>query len=253
MALRCIHGSDTTESRVISSAIVRIRDYWRSVLAVIDTVEAVTHFFATHAPTDVFGRRNLFFGCWILCVICVQLFCSTIGICLSLCLRQSLQTSCLGTMTLINTGSLLGGLASASLVFLWLYTFHERFFISVFKTLKVTGYGVYVEFGEALRSHHWFLIKGLIQKPKREALEEEVKDLSETVGRDSSYGAGHPLLSKQFLLPDQNYLGKSPCRKGTEPHTSRLPFLLCILDPFTSCCGGWKSPSNSLFNSMKWI
>jgi hypothetical protein len=99
-----------------------------------------------------------------------------------------------------------------------IYTFHERFFISIFKTLKVTGYGVYVEFGEALRSHHWFLIKGLIQKPKREALEEEVKDLSETVGRDSSYGAGHPLLSKQFLLPDQNYLGKSPCRKGTEPH-----------------------------------
>jgi hypothetical protein len=78
-------------------------------------------------------------------------------------------------MALINTGSLFGGLASASIVLLWLATFHRRFFISIFKTLKVTGYGVYVEFGEALTRHHWFLIKGLIQKPKREALEEEVK------------------------------------------------------------------------------
>ena len=80
-------------------------------------------------------------------------------------------------MALINTGSLVGGLASVFLVFLWLNTFHRRFFISFFKTLKVTGYGVHVEFVEALTRHNWFLIKGWIQKPNREALENEVKDL----------------------------------------------------------------------------
>jgi hypothetical protein len=80
-------------------------------------------------------------------------------------------------MTAMNTGTLIGGLASVSIVFLWLATFHKKCFISILKTHKVIPYGIYIGFGEAITSHFWFLVKGLIQRPKREALEEEVKDL----------------------------------------------------------------------------
>jgi hypothetical protein len=76
-------------------------------------------------------------------------------------------------MTAINTGTLIGGLASICIVFLWLATFHKKCFISILKTHKVIPYGIYVGFGEAITSHFWFLVKGLIQHQKREALEEE--------------------------------------------------------------------------------
>lgn len=71
-------------------------------------------------------------------------------------------------------GSVIGGLASVSIIFLWLITFHKRFFVSLWKTSKVTGYGVYTNFGEALTSHFWFLFKGLFVQPDRAALEKEV-------------------------------------------------------------------------------
>jgi dTDP-4-amino-4,6-dideoxygalactose transaminase len=73
-----------------------------------------------------------------------------------------------------NGGSLIGGLASVSIVLLWLITFHKKFFVSLLKTNKVTAYGVYTTFGEALSSHFWILLKGLVVKPDRAALEAQV-------------------------------------------------------------------------------
>mmetsp|Transcript_11085 Transcript_11085/g.19510 ORF Transcript_11085/g.19510 Transcript_11085/m.19510 type:complete len:514 (+) Transcript_11085:64-1605(+) len=83
-----------------------------------------------------------------------------------------------------SMGTLIGIMASVCAVVLWLITFHKRFFISLVKTNKVTAYGVYTEWGEACRTHFWFLIKGLLRgkqqqqssESEREALELQVKE-----------------------------------------------------------------------------
>ncbi len=78
-------------------------------------------------------------------------------------------------------GTLLGVFASTISVVLWLVTFHKRFFISLHKTQKHNAYGVYADFGEACRTHLWYLIKDLIpgrNKPTesdRELLERQVQ------------------------------------------------------------------------------
>jgi hypothetical protein len=41
-------------------------------------------------------------------------------------------------------------------------TFHKRFFISLMKTQKITAYGVYTDWGEAIQTHFWYLLKALI-------------------------------------------------------------------------------------------
>jgi hypothetical protein len=74
-----------------------------------------------------------------------------------------------------NPGTVLGALASASIVCLWLATFHRKFFCSIFFTEKVTPYGIYIELPEALL-HYWYLIKGIFLQNKRDALEAEVRD-----------------------------------------------------------------------------
>ncbi|KAG7345577.1 DegT/DnrJ/EryC1/StrS aminotransferase family protein [Nitzschia inconspicua] len=58
-------------------------------------------------------------------------------------------------------GTFIGMAASTVAVLLWLLTFHKRFFISIVKTEKVAAYGVYTEWGEACRTHFWYLIKAL--------------------------------------------------------------------------------------------
>jgi hypothetical protein len=98
----------------------------------------------------------------------------------------------------ISSAALIGGLASLSIVFLWLVTFHKRFFLSLMKTQQVNVYGVYTDFGEALRTHFWFLIKGKFVKLDRAKLEVEVKAkfLEQLLG-DSEEDASK---SKQVLV-----------------------------------------------------
>jgi hypothetical protein len=81
------------------------------------------------------------------------------------------------TVVMIHLGALIGVLASVSAVVLWLYTFHRRFFISLYLTSpKVCAYGTYTSCGEALRTHFWFLIRGLFTTPDRDSLECQVKE-----------------------------------------------------------------------------
>jgi hypothetical protein len=79
----------------------------------------------------------------------------------------------------MEIGTLIGILASTIAVGLWLFTFHRRFFISLLKTQKVTAYGVYAGWGEACRTHFWYLIRGLFRPSPTEEdrvhLEEQVK------------------------------------------------------------------------------
>lgn len=78
-------------------------------------------------------------------------------------------------MTVTHPGTVVGALASASIVCLWLATFHRKFFYSILFTEKVTPYGIYVELPEAFR-HFWYLVKGLPLRQQRDALEEQVRD-----------------------------------------------------------------------------
>jgi dTDP-4-amino-4,6-dideoxygalactose transaminase len=96
--------------------------------------------------------------------------------------------------TTTNYGSLIGGLSSVSIVVLWLFTFHKKFFLSLLKTPKLNAYGVYTDLGEAIRSHFWFLWKGLFVTPDRAFLEAQVKEtfLKELGHTDST---GHALLA----------------------------------------------------------
>lgn len=78
---------------------------------------------------------------------------------------------------MIHYGTLTGVLASVTVVVLWLYTFHKRFFVSLYHTSpKVCGYGTYTSCGEALKTHFWFLIKGLFVTPDRGILECQVRE-----------------------------------------------------------------------------
>jgi hypothetical protein len=54
--------------------------------------------------------------------------------------------------SLSSSGGLVGAAASASIVALWLVTFHKNFLLSLAKTQTVNGYGVYTDLGEALRT-----------------------------------------------------------------------------------------------------
>ena len=56
-----------------------------------------------------------------------------------------------------------GILASISIFTIWLLTFHKKFLASMAHTPKVTALGVYTDFGEALQSHFWYLLKAKIQ------------------------------------------------------------------------------------------
>ena len=74
-------------------------------------------------------------------------------------------------------GPLIGSLASISVVLLWLVTFHYKFFESILKTNKHNAYGTYTTVYEAVTTHFWFLVKGLIvSPPPREELEAQVKE-----------------------------------------------------------------------------
>lgn len=70
-----------------------------------------------------------------------------------------------------------GGLLGA--VVLWLAAFHKNFFVSLSKTMRVTGYGIYTDFGEAIQTHFWYLLRAKLpgyKEPSRAALEQEVKE-----------------------------------------------------------------------------
>lgn len=90
----------------------------------------------------------------------------------------------------MTTGSLVGAAASFSIILLWLFTFHKKFFISLLYTRKINAYGVYTDFSEALRTHFWFLLRAKLpgyKAPNREALEKEVKEtfLTEFLSTDN--------------------------------------------------------------------
>ena len=71
-----------------------------------------------------------------------------------------------------------GCLASLSIFTIWLFTFHKKFLVSLVNTPKVNTFGVYTDFGEALRTHFWYLLRALIpgyREPDRRALEDRVK------------------------------------------------------------------------------
>jgi hypothetical protein len=64
------------------------------------------------------------------------------------------------------------------MVVLWLVTFHKNFFLSLAKTQAVNAYGVYTDFGEALRTHFWYLLQAKLpgyKMPDRPGLEAEVQ------------------------------------------------------------------------------
>lgn len=97
----------------------------------------------------------------------------------------------------------MGAVASASIVALWLVTFHKNFFISLARTQMVTAYGVYTDFGEAWKTHFWFLIRAKLpnyQAPNREALQEEVKEafLTQFLAKDDL--AQLPEEDRQVLI-----------------------------------------------------
>jgi hypothetical protein len=86
-----------------------------------------------------------------------------------------------------DSSSLIGGLASLSIVFLWLITFHKKFFESLWKTNKHNPYGTFTTFTEVLTSHFWFLVKGLFVTPDRDALEAQVKQtFLKQIGQEGS-------------------------------------------------------------------
>eukprot|EP00529_Nitzschia_sp_RCC80_P000974 CAMPEP_0113477068 /NCGR_PEP_ID=MMETSP0014_2-20120614/20010_1 /TAXON_ID=2857 /ORGANISM="Nitzschia sp." /LENGTH=547 /DNA_ID=CAMNT_0000370137 /DNA_START=56 /DNA_END=1699 /DNA_ORIENTATION=+ /assembly_acc=CAM_ASM_000159 len=77
-------------------------------------------------------------------------------------------------------GTLLGVAASFVAVVSWLYAFHYRFFVSIWKTDKVTAYGVYTGLGEAVQTHFKYLMAGLFRRDsnsqnEREKLQQEVE------------------------------------------------------------------------------
>jgi len=83
----------------------------------------------------------------------------------------------------------IGALASVSIATLWLATFHKDFFLSLARTQKVNAYGVYTDFGEALKTHFWFLLQDKLpgrSLPDRHALEIQVKEAFLTQFLDSS-------------------------------------------------------------------
>ena len=103
----------------------------------------------------------------------------------------------------ISLEFLIGSVAFVSIFTIWLFTFHKKFVISLVKTRKVNTFGVYTDFGEALRTHFWYLLKAKVlpgyRKPDREALEERVKaeflDLV-TKGEEESNHGGRALVSQ---------------------------------------------------------
>ena len=92
---------------------------------------------------------------------------------------------------------MIGSLVSISLLCPWVIGLHTKFFISMIKTKKVTAYGVYTTFGEALSTHFWFLFKGLFVEQDRTALETQVK---------------HKFLKQLGQSSDENTLVTHSCR-----------------------------------------
>ena len=80
-------------------------------------------------------------------------------------------------MSGISYELLAGSLASISIFTIWLFAFHKKFIISIVNTRKVNTLGIYTDFGEALRTHFWYLLKAKIlpgyREPDREALEDQ--------------------------------------------------------------------------------
>ena len=62
----------------------------------------------------------------------------------------------------ISLEFLIGSVAFVSIFTIWLFTFHKKFVISIVNTRKVNTYGVYTDFGEALQTHFWYLLKAKI-------------------------------------------------------------------------------------------
>ena len=106
-------------------------------------------------------------------------------------------------MSGISYEFLAGSLASISIFTIWLFAFHKKFIISIVNTRKVNTLGIYTDFGEALRTHFWYLLKAKVlpgyRKPDREALEERVKaEFLELVtkGEEESNHGGRALVSQ---------------------------------------------------------
>ena len=82
-------------------------------------------------------------------------------------------------MSGISVELLLASLASISIFTIWLFAFHKKFVLSMVNTPKVNTLGCYTDFGEALRTHFWYLLKAKVlpgyREPDRKALEDKVK------------------------------------------------------------------------------
>lgn len=103
----------------------------------------------------------------------------------------------------MNTGGLVGAVASFSIVILWLFTFHKKFFISLLNTRKVNAYGVYTDFSEALATHFWFLFRAKLPgytTPNRDASEQEVKETFLTQFLSNDNVKALPESEKQVIV-----------------------------------------------------
>ena len=83
--------------------------------------------------------------------------------------------------TMDSLGTILGVLASTVAVVLWLVTFHRRFFISLLKTQKITAYGVYTDWGEAVQTHFWYLFRDLLPGREKKSTESDRIELEQQV------------------------------------------------------------------------
>jgi dTDP-4-amino-4,6-dideoxygalactose transaminase len=80
----------------------------------------------------------------------------------------------------MNSGTVVGVASSIFVVVMWVVTFHKKFVLSIFKTNKVTGYGIYVTFFEAATTHYWYLFSALVlpawSQASRQQVLEQVED-----------------------------------------------------------------------------
>jgi hypothetical protein len=80
--------------------------------------------------------------------------------------------------SMVTSGGVIG--AASTVLSLWLIALHKNLLVSLSSTRKVTGYGVYTDFGEALRTHFWYLLRAKLpgyKEQPRPSLEQEVKDI----------------------------------------------------------------------------
>jgi hypothetical protein len=64
------------------------------------------------------------------------------------------------------TGSLIGGFSALLIAALWIFTFHQKFVISIYRTLTYNAYGIHSSLREVFTSHYWFLLKGIFVRNK---------------------------------------------------------------------------------------